>query len=257
MAFDQLSKLIQDGDPAFAGLREADINFPPTCAVFTQLRYECLHTISFKYDVSRTAKQREKRGSRHAHQRSKSNLGEVEEKECDLDPGITNYVDVDDDDEMGEAASLRSSTWTSNNSKCRMDATDDGSDHSFSSQTGGDLPLNHTSKLVSHAALKAKAAWMTFLNASREAQMNNFSPRQKKGTSAVKLGVPGSSSFESSHRTKATSNRSASSLGPPMLKRAVSARILLVQPKAVDEVSSAKNDKGVYDSSSKQRVPSW
>ncbi|KAF8484379.1 hypothetical protein JB92DRAFT_3028984 [Gautieria morchelliformis] len=235
LAFDQLSKLINDGDPTFAGFHEANISFPPT----------------FKYDVLPPARQREKRRSRHAQRHSKTNLDEIEEKEYEYEEAY--------EDETGDTTSLRSSAWTSNTSKYRLGTTEDGSDHSStSSHTGGDKALHHTSKLVSHAALKAKAAWTTFLNVSRDTQVSNLSPkrRNRRGTSAAKLNVPGSS-IELSCGSNTVSNPSSSSLISPILRRAASAKTSVAHRKPDDQAFACENEKGVYDSSSKQRVPSW
>lgn len=207
------------------------------------------HTlVRFKYDVSRTVKQREKPRTRYAHHHSKSSLDEVEDKGHNLESGIT-VNEEDYDDELEDAISLRSSAWTSNGSKYQIDAAGYGSEHS------GDMPLNHTSKLVSHAAAKAKAAWITFINASRDVQANNFPTKQRRKTSAARLGIP-PSSVESSQATRATSDQSAASLNPP-IRRAVSAKTSMLHRKPEDGVSHPDIDKGVYDSSSKQRVPSW
>ena len=248
LAFDQLGKLMQDGDPTFAGLQEAKIDFPPTYAILA-FGISVTHTlVRFKYDVSRTVKQREKPRTRYAHHHSKSSLDEIGDKGHNLDSGIT-VNEEDYDDELEDAISLRSSAWTSNGSKYQIDAAGDGSEHS------GDMPLNHTSKLVSHAAAKAKAAWITFLNASRDVQANNFSTKQRRKTSTARLGMP-PSSVESSQATRATSDQSAASLNPPV-RRAASAKTSMLHRQPEDEVSHPDIDKGVYDSSSKQRVPSW
>ena len=252
LAFDQLTKLIKDGDPTFAGLHEATINFPPTCVESRDFVMGAYMSVRFKYDVLRTAKLHEKRRSRRAHQRSRSNLNEIEEKENVLESEITHHEE-NDDEEMGDGISLGSSTWTSNHSKHRIDTTEDGSDHSsISSHVGRNPTSNPTSKLVSHAALKAKAAWLALLNASRDAKVNNLplKRRHRRGTSAARLGVPGSS-IELSRGTGVNPSPSMSSLNFPIPRRAASAKSTLACLKPEDE------DKGVYDSSSKQRVPSW
>jgi hypothetical protein len=201
-------------------------------------------------------KQREKHRSRYAHQRSKSSVDEVGENEHNLDSGNTIHEEGDYDDELEDATSLRSSAWTSNGSKYQIDAAEDGSDHSpTSSHVGGDISLTHTSKIVSHAAMKAKAAWIAFLNASRDVHANNISIKQRR-TSAARMWVP-ESSVESSQATKATSDQSAAAFLSPPIRRTVSSKASMAYRKPEDEVSHSDIDKGVYDSSSKQRVPSW
>ncbi|KAF8588898.1 DNase I-like protein [Ramaria rubella] len=242
LAFDQLSKLMTDGDPTFEGLHEAKINFPPT----------------FKYDVLHSSK-REKGRSRHGHKAFGGNMEDLEERgQEDTVENATRADDDDADDEPGDASSLRSSAWTSNNSRHRLDAEDEahGEGSVLNSPASGNGMSSPTSKLISHAAQKAKATWIAFLNASRDTHATKPPSKHREGTSAAKLGLPGSS-IELSRGTKINPSPSSPSLVFPLLKRSVSAKTSLNERMQEFEYAVSETEKGVYDSSSKQRVPSW
>ena len=167
-----------------------------------------------------------------------------------------NLAGEEDDEGQGEVASLLSSAWTSNHSRYRVDAPEDDDDTNPSptnSPVGGGLtrsPRRPTPKFITQAALRAKATWVALLNPSRDSNAVTPSPGTKRPTSAAWLDLPGSS-------PRIKPNASASSLTPPILRRAASTKTSLTQRRHDDDTVSCDNEKGIYDSSSKKRVPSW
>jgi hypothetical protein len=231
LAFDQLRNIMQSGE-AFVGFNEGPIEFPPT----------------FKYDVLRTIKKGKRKSSTRKNWRlSAENLiGLAEAEERDMQ-------EADDDD---EAASIASTVLTSVHSKLTTmtDVEDDYDDSSNANGFAPGTPGSSTgpAKLsISLAAINAKRAWKALVSPSAPdiTSPNHKSPRFQ---SAVDLrpssDLPSSPASASSprlllpplpHARQSSPSSPGSSSAPPCATDA-------------DEV-----DRGVYDSSSKRRVPSW
>lgn len=241
LAFDQLRNLMQSGK-AFVGFNEAPIDFPPT----------------FKYDVLRTIKSK-RRGSRLDRWKTPAErarrLTEVDEH---ADEHNCEDVDGEVSDKEGdgdaEVASLSSSVWTSMHSR-RTDGDDDSFQPSPSSHAVSTFSSPGSRVSVSAAALnKAKTKWLTLLSPA--------SPRSPtkwlKTKQAVFVGrhepIPGLSPREDKsdvHLGDRPGSLDATVLRPS-LKRLSSTKSSLPSD---DEDEG--DDKGVYDSSHKKRVPSW
>ena len=274
LTFDQLLKLMEEGKE-FAGFKEGKIDFPPT----------------FKYDVLRTLK-----GSRRLHlSRWKSQGGhdhapitEVHER------GDKSDEDSDGDEGEGEGASIASSTWTSVNS--RMPTENDGEDDDFFSSTNTPVAASSKLSL-STAAVKVKSKWLSVISSSgsspsspakkwfqsSDQSLSNRSPSTKskrhhnhkhsnsldapagptKSTTALVVDrqkkQQSSRSLHGPERAWSMENL-ASGPGllqpPPSMERTMSTRSAQLAS-SDDETSDVETDKGVYDSSSKRRVPSW
>lgn len=239
---------------AFVGFQEGLINFAPT----------------FKYDVLRTLKRSKTKSSRHhwKHHADKHNLlYEAEEREQDRDDD-----EVASEFEGGEGASMASSIWTSVHSRPPTDFDDDElSGSAPTSQVGSAAVSNLAHKIsIAAAAHKAKTKWMTLISPPPLTTSPLSSPRKTKYThseiSTRNLPTP--------NITEPTPVTSTEKLAPPSID---------IMPKSLSPESrkngflrpiptrnaSAKSgaqsgdddtddeDKGVYDSSNKKRVPSW
>ncbi|KAH9943712.1 DNase I-like protein [Amylocystis lapponica] len=242
LAFDQLRKLMQSGE-AFVGFNEANINFPPT----------------FKYDVLRTIKRPKLRSStslRHSksapvdsaqHEKLLSEIEEQEKEHSEAEGG-----DDEDDEEGGEdAASIVSSMWTSTRSRYTTDGDVDEEERELflSAPPTRQNSSSATHKLwAANAVHKAKSKWVTLLssslpntpNRSRNSLYEGPTPRME----AKHGSRPGTATHEYSQELKA----------PEIVVGPVSSGNSITLPEN-DDVDP--EDKGVYDSSHKQRVPSW
>ncbi|KAL0954741.1 hypothetical protein HGRIS_003693 [Hohenbuehelia grisea] len=260
LAFDQLANLMSTG-VAFVGFHEAPINFPPT----------------FKYDVLRTLKHSKiKPGAPKLGPRSHSTsavplLTEVEEKEHDAGD-----EDVDDgDDDGGDRASISSSAFTSVHSRQNTDVDeDDRSPLSASASTPAMMPVSPLARAFSSPGSrvslnihKAKAKWLSLL-ASPPAPVNwiKHSSRNSvtQDTHATSTSLPtgpieiaqddGSilapKQDVSEHNLLDPNHLRASGI-PPMKSTKSIASVISKDEDEEDE------EKGVYDSSHKKRVPSW
>ncbi|KAF8515384.1 DNase I-like protein [Hysterangium stoloniferum] len=257
LAFDQLGDLLEN-DPTFSGLREADINFPPT----------------FKYDV-----QPSRHKSRHSHKLpARYALDEADENGEEGRQCALNDKGDEDEDERGDSVSMASSAWTTNTSKHKTVAGESGSDNS----PGRSVPkLLHTSSpnnLMTHAARKAKSVWTSFLHASGDKRRSSLIKRKRMSSSAIdtpRLSVQSPSdvqvslSVNSIGSAEPKQSASAGSVATAEPKQSTSAKPAaptetkqslpvkpLSQVKEADG-SISESERGVYDSSSKQRVPSW
>ncbi|KAI0029113.1 hypothetical protein K488DRAFT_89071 [Vararia minispora EC-137] len=265
LAFDQLYNIMRNGQ-AFVGFAEATINFPPT----------------FKYDVLRTLRHRRKRsgGARisileasHDGRRGASDPGaplhdadarassaspapkdEKDDAECERERSADLSSDSEDPD--GEVISIVSSGTTLSKKTADMDR-DGGECSDSSSECGVPAPahkpaLARTRGLVRNisakAAREAKRRWQELLTPSsasfalsrpRTPISAGRSPSFPESASAVDSGSRGGGSSPGGRRPRSTKSR----------------RSAATAAAADDEDDEA--DRGVYDSSSKQRVPSW
>ena len=262
LGFDQLRNLMQHGDgDAFVGFNEAGINFPPT----------------FKYDVMRTLKRPKPRSARSA--KRDSVLAEnplVEEPEVhvdEIDAEVGNGDGYGDNDDAGSLAS--SNTASVNYRLPQREAAEDdylSRTHALRASTG-----NLVQKVKTMAAAqKAKARWLTRFSPVPPSLLPN-----SKSISSPTLG-PGHSRWSdklkkpsreglNEQKTPALSSKMTSAT-PPTLDASstksstISKSIdpsLLGPPLSRTDPSKSNSDEevdeggGVYDSSSKRRVPSW
>ncbi|KAF8501421.1 DNase I-like protein, partial [Russula emetica] len=244
LAFDQLYNIMRNGQ-AFVGFREAIINFPPT----------------FKYDVLRT--------TRHKHRRSKQAHAVVgvvaplspEPADAGEQRDLEGNGEVSSEDDT-ELASVVSSGTTTYSQRDQMSDEDNESggetDYlrrrmSYPQRSGGLVK-----RISVSAAQRAKSKWAELINAPSS---QHFVRPRRANTPAPQFRA-NSKSPRSVQTTPLLGRRSTSSIdqppdgilgsSPPLRGR--------VQPSLSfvgDGTAETDYDKGVYDSSSKQRVPSW
>ncbi|EPQ54309.1 hypothetical protein GLOTRDRAFT_111629 [Gloeophyllum trabeum ATCC 11539] len=280
LAFDQLRNIMQNGH-AFDGFHEAPINFPPT----------------FKYDVLKTIKRSKKKGHSRvsskdsAISRAVDELPEVEEKDGD----DQDEHDADEEDERGDAESLAPSYWSSAMGS-RKTAGDDESDEDAPPATPS-RPAHSTGNLVQKlsivtAAHKAKSKWKALISpsvasftrhthrsiddpsrdsrsdeprAASRASDNVSPPEVPSKANGVPPEVPGKvngATPEVPSKPAGTPPEVPTKLDgyvqprrsrPVSMKRALSVK----SSRRSLEDEPEDPDRGVYDSSAKQRVPSW
>ncbi|TDL25516.1 DNase I-like protein [Rickenella mellea] len=257
LAFDQLLNSMKGG-AGFVGFNEAHINFPPT----------------FKYDVSRPLKHR--RSHKHSflhHGKHKHVLGlsEVEEKDTEAHEDSDGDEQANGNGDVVESASFASTAWTSQHSRNTNDHHDDEDSYDFFGSPSRGLSAATAAArkdFILKAAQKAKTKWLSLLTPSSTSLPTQPSPTPGnfKVTEYDPL-LPGGHHSTSSLRPPIDKQRASSSielnragdnhtefLRPTKYKRAHSAATV---PQKLDHEGAAECDKGVYDSSSKQRVPSW
>lgn len=257
LAFDQLRKVMQDGE-AFVGFKEGPIDFPPT----------------FKYDVLRTLKRsksrKEKEKAAHPFE-----LSEVEEREAEC------QEDEDDSEGDGEgegdATSVTSTAWPMSIRSKRTGGETEDEDY-FHVPVHKSVGAGAAAHLVQKGVNKAKAKWVALLT---------------PGAGVLPLD---SASMRSTSLFSSASKRMSTLTLPPMSGRTAPSSPILpsmpgtplptMKPSKSTPVTSTSNgirktpssrrptstksgkgpedsededgmEKGVYDSSSKQRVPSW
>ena len=261
LGFDQLRNIMQHGD-AFVGFNEADINFPPT----------------FKYDVMRTLKRSKAKSSRSAkHDSALAENPLVEEPEVridDVDAEAENGDGYGDNDDIG---SLASSNTASIN--CRLLSEREPVEDDYFSPTN--VLRASTGNLIQKvrtvaAAQKAKTKWLTrpppappsLLPNNKSMSTPTLSPDLSKRSDKLqepfredfneqdtpalysKMASVTPSMLDTSSTRSSTISRSIdrSLLGPPLSG---------TDPGKSTSDGGVGGDRGVYDSSSKKRVPSW
>jgi hypothetical protein len=235
---------------AFVGFREGTINFPPT----------------FKYDVLRTIRHRHKRRRSKPH--ASVGVGVVSslspepadagEQEGNHDCGRSE-VSSEDETELASVISSGTTTYSQRDQMSDED-NDSGAESDYLRrrmsypQSSGGL----VKRISVSAAQRAKSKWAKLINAPsaqpfvRSRRANTPTP-QLRATSKSPRSVP---------TTPLLGRRSTSSIDPPPDNILASSPPLRarVQPSPSfvgDGTAETEDDKGVYDSSSKQRVPSW
>ena len=242
LAFDQLRNLMRNG-LAFVGFNEGPINFAPT----------------FKYDVLRTIKKSKTKGARHSwkhHGEKHKPLYEVEEREKSDD-------DVDEDGEANEGASLASSVWTSIHSRPATDPEDEDVFVNSASSPVVNLAGGLAHKM-SIAAAAHKAKW-TNLISSTSTPSHKVHKRKSVEPTSPTAPIPIATGTELTPVTSnealvpsISKNASLDSKKPGLLRSIGPTRSL--SPKSAMQSGDEETDdedRGVYDSSNKKRVPSW
>ncbi|KAL5525973.1 hypothetical protein ACEPAG_7311 [Sanghuangporus baumii] len=278
LTFDQLLSLMKKGQ-AFTGFNEAPINFPPT----------------FKYNVTKSVKRdksvyskelgRALGSKRWLGQRSNQNLSELQETETELDAGQVaderRGASMDADEDNGSFVSTAVSA-TSMQSRAAGNGSSSVNDGFFahstsprsSSKTNDDnSPTNNNTParklFIAKAALKAKAKWISVVRP--------IVPRQpivrRVSKTSHHSGFSASFPQFKSRRTNSDSTTSAFHAAASAIElgrshsdlRRMSSKKSLKSAKSAKPPESAQGtentrqepDTGAYDSSSKQRVPSW
>ena len=202
---------------AFVGFKEGVIDFPPT----------------FKYDVLRTIR-------KHKGNSSPPKAWKLSTEKLD---GLTE-AELEEDDERAEVVSVVSTILTSIHSKPE-DADE------FYSRSNGDSTgkiVSPGKSAVSFVADKAKAKWTALFPPSSPNLL--FPNRSKKPT----LGAPTPTTLDVPPLTPTDSiTQAMASPSRPQTPLSSTPRSGLVQ----NEGDGEEFDRGVYDSSSKKRVPSW
>jgi len=233
LAFDQLQKLMEKGE-AFVGFHEACINFPPT----------------FKYDVMRTLKRKKASRDQPWNQADRPTHLIIEAE----------HEEFEDDGLEDEAASIASSIFTSN-SKAETSAEDEyvqlhPSAHSVRT------PGSRVSFAI--AADKTKAKWLELLSPTSPRNFFKLgSPRPPRTPSSrphtPKAHTPNGTRNAFLAPSQPANGRSSSTPDferQPLTHSTSTPRANAAkQDQPIEE--SDTDDKGVYDSSNKQRVPSW
>jgi hypothetical protein len=230
LAFDQLQNIMRNGQ-AFVGFHEATIRFPPT----------------FKYDVMRTLKKSKRHSKKGRAQRS---LTGVEERESESESSS------EEEDDEPEIISIDSSAFASSRNQ-----EGGGSDYFQSPISRQERDAARSSSRVSlsasAAATKAKNKWRQIVNGSpgnpstpTPRQLHRTHSSKDIGLSPVDTTLTERVSMES---TKPSSKRRGSTDLVKHVSSAKSGRELLSD----SEEDNDESGHGVYDSSSKRRVPSW
>ncbi|KAL5526765.1 hypothetical protein ACEPAF_8490 [Sanghuangporus sanghuang] len=278
LTFDQLLSLMKKGR-AFTGFNEAPIYFPPT------FKYNVMKSIKRDRSVYSKELGRALGSKRWLGQRSNQNLSELQETETELDAGQvaddSRGASMDADEDNGSFVSTAVSA-TSMQSRATGNGTSSGNDGFFASSTSprpssktndDNAPTNNNTPagklFIAKAALKAKAKWISVVRP--------IVPRQpivrRVSKTSQHSGFSASFPQFKSHRTNSDSTASAfrAAASAIELGRSHSDLRRMSSKKSVKSARSAKtpgsakgtentrqeSDTGAYDSSSKQRVPSW
>ncbi|KAI0366340.1 hypothetical protein BV20DRAFT_972066 [Pilatotrama ljubarskyi] len=271
LEFDQLRKVMATGD-WFDGFREAPIQFPPT----------------FKYDVYKRSRHRSikrpppKPVSAVRHEKLLSEVAEQEHENTVMpyDRASHHEQNGEEDDELGgEAASVVSSAWTSVRSRQTTDPDLDDDIENSPPSAGffAQSPPNSasTANLVhkvwsAAAAHKAKEKWVSIWSAATSPNSPGIKKRRKWRQSWASA-----KSHVSPRRGSQPAPEDALVQSPvdpadprqdragrneefqAMLLDAANARPHKHLALSENNVDLEEEEKGVYDSSHKQRVPSW
>ena len=236
LEFDQLKVLMKEGT-ILNGFNEGRIDFPPT----------------FKYDVLRTSK-RSKRQTPKVNrldpaERRSARLTEFDEREIE-----------ETEEEDVEGTSLASSMMTSFNSRL---TTEPGMQEENSSP---EMPPTATSSnqpsALMNVASRAKAKWLNLLSPSSPSFTTppSKSPKAKQDSVWPQIFSPPSPSLRIFH-TGLSSDPNFNAIPNDEARRRFlrPSPLNLVNPSgsAFISVDPQTEDKGVYDTSHKRRVPSW
>lgn len=262
---------------AFTGFSEASINFPPT------FKYNVMKSV--KRDKSLYSKElgRALGSKRWLAQRSNQNLTEVQEtgdehaqQAAEDERGASMDADEDNRSIVSTAVSATStqSRVAGNGAASDNDGyfapstsprpstrTDDSNPPASNNITAGKI-------LIAKAALKAKAKWISIVrpNVPRRPIARSVSKRSQQSASSASFPQLRSRRANSDGASAFRGAASAIELGRSHRElRRMSSKRSSKSAKSSKKPASAKgtegtvqdSDPGVYDTSSKQRVPSW
>jgi hypothetical protein len=236
LEFDQLNVLLKEGT-VLNGFNEGRIDFPPT----------------FKYDVLRTSKRFKRQTAKvnrlDPAERHSARLTELDERDIE-----------ETEEEDVEGASLASSMMTSFNSR---PTTEPGMQEENSSP---EIPPTTTSSnkrsALLNVASRAKAKWLNLLSPSYPSFTTppSKSPKGKQDNVWPQIFSPPSPSFRI-FQTGLSSDPNFNVVPNEDARRRFlrPSPLNLVNPSGSGFISEGlqTEDKGVYDSSHKRRVPSW
>ena len=238
LEFDQLKVLMKEGT-ILNGFNEGRINFPPT----------------FKYDVLRTSKRSKRQTPKFNRldpaERRSARLTELDERDLE-----------ETEEEDVEGASLASSMMTSFNSR---PTTEPGMQEGDSSP---EMPTKATSSnkpsALLNVASRAKAKWLNLLSPSSPSFSTtppSKSPKGKQHNVWPQILSPPSPSLRI-FQTALSSDPNFNVVANEDARRRFlrPSPLNLMNPSGSDfssEEDPQTEDKGVYDSSHKRRVPSW
>jgi hypothetical protein len=238
---------------AFVGFREAAINFPPT----------------FKYDVLRTVRHKRKRSKYlqmasevvAPHSRDPTEVCDRLEAEEHHDGGHSDGSS--EDDLISELASVVSSGTTTFSQHDPVSDEDNDSDAESDylrrrmayPQTSGGL----VKRISMSAAQRAKSKWAEIVNAPsspriiRSRRANNAHTPQQRVEGKSPRSIPTTPLLGQRATTPPDIPPDGVLLSSTPLKGRGQSSISITG----DGTAETEDDKGVYDSSSKRRVPSW
>ena len=256
---------------ALFGFNEADINFPPT----------------FKYDVQKSIKRDKSQARRkHAYKRwiahlSNPNLSEVQE----IDNEINNRAGDEDRGasiEVDDSGSIISTTLTALSGQTRTTINGDSDDtdglfvrsrtpRSYKDHYGNNTNAVIQKLFIAKAAQRAKDKWLSLIrpkgyNPTRKKQSrraSDFSASSPQIKACPTMEMAKSSSTTQKYASaielgqSQTHNSALSELTRSPSKKSAKSHLSSNNTTKNSEYSAQDTDGGVYDSSSKQRVPSW
>lgn len=285
LEFDQLRKVMATGD-WFSGFREAAIRFPPT---FKYDVYKRSRHRSFKRPPSKPLSSGVKHDKLLSEVVEQEHEGTVMPEERASPQGMEAERDDEEGEYDGEAASVVSSVWTSVRSR-QTDFDQDEEPESSPPSAGGfgqspPASASATNLLVhkmwtAAAAHKAKQKWVSIWSAasSPTSQGHGQVQRQKKrhkwrqSWSSAKSPPPSRRASENTTEEMPPPTPSTA-VDPADPRQTTAGRNKEFQAALLDAANARphkhlalsennvdleeEEEKGVYDSSHKQRVPSW
>ncbi|KAG8854012.1 hypothetical protein FRB96_007875 [Tulasnella sp. 330] len=257
LQFDQLKDVMRN-DSVFSGFEEAPIDFDPT------FKYDVLHTLKKHRSVRKAITDR---AARHLRQ-SKRAAGLVDE----VEDGDDSDESTSEEEDGQDVKSLSSSVWTAAQSVHTADADDDGA-HELDLAL---IPAAENAKMNAGSSSPFKTPVLLHHPAAHRAKEKLLGLLQRNSSSpSVTRSVPSADTLAA--QLAQQRNHAPQYMGAPPMTR--SARTSVEVPRLTtdpnkspllrrgtsiksghtpdDNLDVPATDRGVYDSSSKQRVPSW
>lgn len=204
---------------AFLGFHEGTINFPPT----------------FKYDLVPSKRHKSRAEGRKQDDTISKQIGGMTETRL----SHLEDEDIEDDLDGGEATSMASSTCTSDRSKHLAGERDE--DVYFHFNPSATKPLSRSKLSLSTSFHLAKRKWISLISSKQEQVETMLFPSQEESPESKSTHVVSSVSLDANYVSRIPSKTLVSS----------------VKSYNPGDEEGDSNSLGVYDSSSKRRVPSW
>ncbi|KIO23285.1 hypothetical protein M407DRAFT_27204, partial [Tulasnella calospora MUT 4182] len=268
LTFDQLKEVMKGPDHPFVGFTEGDINFPPT------FKYDILRTLKKHHSVRAVLKDKAYKRRRGKKTTDAEGLPDVD----DVSESSSSSSSEEDNGDQ-DARSMASSAYRSVHSKSMKDE-DSGDPDSLDAAAQNAIvnSASYTSD-VQAVALRAKEKFLSLVNRPPSPAVGALTTSAPKGSLPVAdiVSVPKRPKSEINVSPKvppspllppiAPGMKSAASsfdvprsslegLKPPPLKRAHSTKSGAAAKEPEEKEDNSYPDRGVYDTSSKQRVPS-